>query len=114
MLGAPGCASTGRTNPPLCEICGRLLGEALTPPVGGVLPVLLELYDWEGMALGISNAEGESQLAWQAPIAGHYYLSVTPKGDMSVTDCNDAPEYTLLAEAQPWWSLYLPIVLRSH
>jgi hypothetical protein len=31
-----------------------------------------------------------------------------------VFGCDEAAQYTLLADAQPWWSLYLPIVLRSH
>ena len=86
-------------------------------PVGGVLPVLLELYDREGTALGISNAEGESQLAWQASGAGRYYLSVTawPEPESEVVfGCDDAAKYHLLADRQPWWDLYLPIVLRSH
>jgi len=83
-------------------------------PVNGELPVLLELYDREGTALGISNAEGESQLAWQAPSAGRYYLSVTAWPESEVFGCDDAAKYHLLADRQPWWDLYLPIVLRSH
>jgi uncharacterized repeat protein (TIGR01451 family) len=83
-------------------------------PANGELPVLLELYDAAGTALGISNAEGESQLTWQASQDGNYYLSVTAWPGSEVFGCDDAAEYMLLAEAQPWWSLYLPIVLRGH
>jgi len=83
-------------------------------PVNGELPVLLELYDASGAALGVSNGHGESQLAWEAPSAGRYYLSVTAWPGEEVFGCDDAAQYHLLAEMQPWWNLYLPLTLRSH
>jgi hypothetical protein len=74
-----------------------------TPVTGTV--TLLELYDENGGALGIT---GTDQLTWTAPARGRNYLSVSPQN--TAFGCVDVAGYELLAHTAPRWELYLPTI----
>jgi hypothetical protein len=69
---------------------------------------LLELYDRNGDPLGVT---GTDQLMWTASLAGPYYLSVSPQSTAS--GCSDVVGYELVAQVEPLYGLYLPVVLRE-
>jgi hypothetical protein len=77
-----------------------------TPVVGSA--TLLELYDSSGIALGKTAS---TQLVWEAPSAGRYYLSVSPQ--TNAFGCASDAGYNLLAEIEPLQLLYLPVVVRQ-
>ena len=69
-----------------------------------VLP-FLELFDELGNALNVSGA---SNLAWEAPQSGRYYLSVSPQ--TNAFGCVNVAGYSLRMESTPLSMLYLPLL----
>ena len=74
---------------------------------------LLELYhDPEDAPVAKTT---DPSLVWTAPYGGRYYLSVSPSHDPTQVSfgCADEVGYKLLAEVEPRWYLYLPVVIRQ-
>ena len=74
---------------------------------------LLELYhDPEDAPVAQTT---DPSLVWTAPYGGRYYLSVSPSHDPTQVSfgCADEVGYKLLAEVEPRWYLYLPVVIRQ-
>jgi hypothetical protein len=84
-------------------------GETVTVSVMAMTntQTLLELYDGEGNALGMS---GSDELAWTAWETGRYYVSVSPL--MDTYGCTGDVGYRIVAQVPPVWHFYLPIVYR--
>jgi uncharacterized repeat protein (TIGR01451 family) len=74
---------------------------------------LLELYHDPEDAPDAQSTD--PRLVWTAPYGGRYYLSVSPSHDPPQVSfgCADTVGYKLLAELEPRWYLYLPIVTRQ-
>jgi uncharacterized repeat protein (TIGR01451 family) len=68
---------------------------------------LLELFDENGNALGIS---GTTQITWQVPESGHYHLSVSPT--VQTFGCSDVVGYQLQMDRYSPPKIYLPITIR--
>jgi len=93
-------------------------GQAITFTVPSITntQTLLELYDQNGDP--IPGMQGSDVLVWTAPAHGRYYLSVSPQvitygcTEADAGSEDDIVSYALLAEVEPIWSLYLPIVMR--
>jgi hypothetical protein len=71
---------------------------------------LMEIYDGEGTALGVS---GSDVLVWSNPPSGRYYLSVSPPPTADNFGCSDEVGYELLAEMVTVPNIYIPIVLKN-
>ena len=67
---------------------------------------LLELYDNQGVGLGVT---GTTRLKWTATAAGRYYLSVSPLAN--TFGCANTAGYNLRAEIPR--EIYLPLVTRN-
>ena len=69
---------------------------------------LLELFDENGNALEIT---GTTQIVWQVPEAGHYYLSVSPV--VETFGCSDVVGYQIRMDIScAAISIYLPLITR--
>jgi uncharacterized repeat protein (TIGR01451 family) len=68
---------------------------------------LIELFDENGNSLGIT---GTTQIVWEAPEAGHYYLSVSPV--METFGCSVEVGYHLRMEISILPRIYLPLITR--
>ncbi len=76
-------------------------------PVDGTA-TLLELYDASGVALGQTSS---TRLVWETLTAGRYFLGVSP--GTNAFGCAPDAGYSLLAEIEPQWTVYLPVALHS-
>jgi hypothetical protein len=56
------------------------------------------------------NITGTTQIVWQAPETGHYYLSVSPT--TQTFGCADAAGYQLRMDRYILPRFYLPIIKR--
>ena len=86
---------------------------------GGQADTSLALYDTDGQTQLATNddhegaTDGSSQIVWEAPADGVYYVQVT--NDQSYTGCET--DYDIWAErndATGKGYLYLPLVINSH
>ncbi len=68
---------------------------------------LLELFDENGNSLDIT---GTTQIVWEVPEAGHYYLSVSPV--VQTFGCSDVVGYQLGMEISVPPGIYLPLITR--
>jgi uncharacterized repeat protein (TIGR01451 family) len=68
---------------------------------------LLELFDANGNSLDIT---GTTQIVWEVPAAGHYYLSVSPM--VQTFGCSDVVGYQLRMDKSVLPRIYLPIITR--
>jgi hypothetical protein len=66
---------------------------------------LLELFDVQGNALGIT---GTTQIVWRVSEAGHYYLSVSPL--MQTFGCSNVAGYQIRMDRSVLPRIYLPII----
>jgi len=71
---------------------------------------VLELYDGQGVAVGVT---GTTRLVWLANETGRFYLSVSPEPQATTSGCADEVGYELLPEIRPLSIIYLSIILRS-
>jgi hypothetical protein len=71
---------------------------------------LLELYDEDGMALGVT---GTIRLVGAFTSGGRYYLSVAPQGGVTSFGCADVVGYNLSMEMTEAEIIYVPLVMRD-
>jgi hypothetical protein len=69
--------------------------------------VLLELFDENGSALGMT---GTNQLSWEAPKTGIFYMSLSPLTENF--GCSNIVGYIINLERKDMQRLFLPIILK--
>ena len=71
---------------------------------------LLELYDYRGIAVGVS---GIDKLVFNPGMrAGRYYVSATPVD--ATFGCSDVAGYTLTADFRSVYQLHLPVMVVDY
>ena len=69
---------------------------------------LLEIYDQDGYALGVT---GSDELIWTPGVEGRYYLGVSPQ--QKAFGCTSQVGYDLLMRLEGMSTTYLPVVVRN-